>query len=246
MIRASLFGLIAASTLIPACADTTPVDELGEETAADGEEGKGDAAGAFTFYNLIADTRACSLNSPAGCGTGFFVSRANRSSTQCGRGTAQSQCKVTEIDWSGTAFPASVAQGYEDGLGEGRPLLVKGNVVPTADDRGLSFAVTEVWWTSNPEFVDGVFTLVKDNGIRCVRAPCPSLTERRLNSNLSAQITGLEFGDSSASQDEIDLARNQLYGADGLVVVGYRDYDNLGGKTRTVNRFFIKAPVPLH
>lgn len=222
------------------------MDELGEETAADGEEGKGDAAGVFTFYNLIADNRACSLNSPSGCGTGFFLSRANRSTTQCGRGPAQSQCKITSIDWSGTAMPASVTQGYEDGLRDGQPLLVKGDVVPAANDASLSFKVTEIWWTNTAEFVDGVFTMVKDNGIRCVRAPCPSLTERRLNSNLSAQITGLDFDPSGAEPADIEVARDQLYGADGLIVVGYRDYDDLGGKTRTVNRWFIKAPVPLH
>lgn len=247
MIRASLFALLAASTLIPACATPDePGDELGEETSADGEEGKGDAAGAFTFYNLLADNRACSFNSPSGCGTSFFVSRANRSTTQCGRGPMQSQCKVTEIDWSGTAFPPSVAKGYEDGLQQSEPLLVKGNVVPAANDAGLSFAVTEVWRASTAEFVDGVFTLVKDNGVRCVRAPCPSLSEQRLNSNLAAaRITGLDFDGVDATQEEIDLAREQLYGGDGLVVVGYRDYDSEGGKTRTVNRFFTKAPVPL-
>ena len=246
MIRASLFAVVAASSLLSACAASEPTDELGEETAADGEEGKGDAAGAFTFYNLIADNRACSFNSPSGCGTGFFVSRANRSTTQCGRGPAQSQCKVTSIDWSGTALPPSVAQSYEDGLQQSEPLLVKGTVVPAPDDRGLTFAVTEVWRASTAEFVPGVFTIVRDNGIRCVRAPCPSLTERRLNSNLSAQITGLDFDGVDATQEEIDLAREQLYGPDGLVVVGYRDYDSLGGKVRTVNRFFTKAPVPLH
>ncbi|HUS31218.1 MAG TPA: DUF6748 domain-containing protein [Kofleriaceae bacterium] len=246
MIRASLF-IAAVAAVIPACAASSgPADELGEETAADGEEGKGDAAGAFTFYNLIADNRACSLNSPSGCGIGFFLSRANRSTTQCGRGTPQSQCKITELDWSGTALPPSVAKSYEDRLRDGQPLLVKGDVVPAANDAGLSFAVKELWVTNNPEFVEGVFAVVKDNGIRCVRAPCPSLTERRLNSNLSAQITGLDFDASGAEQADIDLAREQLYSADGLVVVGYRDYDSLGGKTRTVNRFFTKAPVPLH
>jgi len=245
--RASL-AVAFVTALIPACTDNSaPADELGDESSADGEEGKGDAAGVFTFYNLIGDTRACSLNSPSGCGTGFFLSRANRSLTQCGRGPQQSQCKITELDWSGTAFPASVAKDYEEGLREGRPLLVKGDVVPAANDAGLSFAVKEIWWTSNPEFVEGVFTLVKDNGIRCVRAPCPSLSERKLNSNLAAvNITGLDFEDSAGEQSEIDIARNQLYTEDGLVVVGYRDYDDLGGKTRTVNRFFIKAPVPVH
>ncbi len=248
--RASLFALLAASALIPACAASDsqqPEDELGQETAADGEEGKGDSADAFTFYNLIADTRACSFNSPGDCGQGFFVSRANRSTTQCGRGEAQSQCKVMSIDWSQTAFPDSVAKLYEDASRTASmALLVKGDIVPAPDDRGLSFAVKEVWWTNTPEFVDGVFTRVKDNGIRCVRAPCPSLTEQRLNSTLSAKITGLDFEPSGASEMQAQQARDALYSPDGLIVVGYRDYDSLGGKTRTVNRFFIKAPVPMH
>jgi hypothetical protein len=87
--------------------------------------------------------------------------------------------------------------------------------------------------------------MVKDNGIRCVRAPCPSLTERKLNSNLSAQLTGVELEDSGANQDQIDRAYDALYG-EGLIVVGYRDYDRLGGKTRTANTFYTRAPVPLH
>lgn len=248
MIRASLFVAIAASALVPACATSEPADELAEETAADGEEGKGDAAGVFTFYNLIADNRACSFNAGPDCGSGFFLSRANRSTTQCGRGPAQSQCKITDINWSGTAMPASVAQGYEDDLRSGTPLLVKGTVVPAANDAGLSFAVTEIWVSSAPEWVDGVFTLVKDNGIRCITAPCPSLTERKLNSNIaSVNISSLDFDEVAAKdQDAIDLAHQQVYSEDGLIVVGYRAYDSAGGKARTVAKFFTKAPVPLY
>lgn len=249
MIRASLLGLLAATAaLIPACATPSqPADELGQETAADGEDGKNDAVGAFTFYTLVADHRACSLDSSGSCGTGFFLARANRSTTQCGRGPAQSQCKITSIDWTPTAMPASVAKGYEDALANGsQPLVVKGNVVPAANGTGLTFAVSEIWWSSTPEFTAGVFTLVKDNGIRCITAPCPSLTEQRLNSNLSAMLTGLDWDPSGASQDEVERATSGMYDGPGLLVVGYRDYDSLGGKTRTVNRFFTKAPVPLH
>ena len=231
------------SILVPACT-SQPADELSDESA-DGEGGKADSAATFTFLNLIPDTRACSLNSPADCGNGFFVSRANRSTIQCGRGPAQTQCKVQTIDWTGTAMPASVAKGYEDDLRAGTPLLVKGTVEPDPADRGLVVNVTEIWVASAPEWVDGVFTLVHDNGIRCVRAPCPSLTEKKLNSSLSAQITGIDFDASGADRDAIDRARDALYG-DGVIVVGYRDYDSLGGKTRTANKFFTKAPVPLH
>ena len=243
------FALLASVTSIlavGACAESDPVDELGEETEADGEDGKGDGAAAFTFFNLLPDNRACSFNSPPDCGTGFFVSRANRSTTQCGRGVPQSMCKVQTIDWSGTAMPDSVAQGYEEDLRNGKPLLVRGTIVPDPADRGISVAVTEIWVASQPEWVDGVFTLVKDNGIRCITAPCPSLTERRLNSNLSAQISSLDLEASGADRDLIERAYSEVYGGDGLVVVGYRYTDDAGGKGRTANKFFTKAPVPLH
>jgi hypothetical protein len=241
-------ALIFASltSILSACATSEPADELADETAADGEDGKGDAAAAFGFLNVIADTRACSLDSGPDCGTGFFVSRPNRSTLRCGFTTPQSQCKLYEIDWSGTAMPASVAKGYEDALRSGKPLLVRGELVPAPDDSGVHLAVTEIWIASQPEWVAGVFTLVKDNGIRCITAPCPSLTEQKLNSNLSANITQVDFEASGASQDVIDIAQNAMFGGDGVVVVGYRYYDSKGGKARTANKFFWKAPVPLY
>ena len=96
---------------------------------------------------------------------------------------------------------------------------------PTRPIAASSLNVTEIWVASAPEWVDGVFTLVHDNGIRCVGAPCPSLTEKKLNSNLSAQIIVDRLRSSGADRDAIDRARDALYG-DGLVVVGYRDYDS--------------------
>ena len=244
--RTALLFASMTSILTVACATSEPGDELAGETSADGEDGKGDAAAAFQFLNVIADTRACSLDAGAECGTGFFVSRANRSAMRCGFTTPQSQCKVFEIDWTRTAMPASVAKGYEDALRSGKPLLVRGDMVPAPDDSGVHLSVSEIWVASQPEWVEGVFTLVKDNGIRCITAPCPSLTEQKLNSNLSANITAVDFEPSGASQDQIDLAQNAMYGGDGVVVVGYRDYDSRGGKIRTANKFFTKAPVPLY
>ncbi len=241
----SLVSLLAAVALFPACTDSTATDELDGESAADGEDGKADAAAVFTYFNVRPDSRACSLNSGPDCGRGFFVSRANRTTTQCGRGAAQSQCKVFDIDWTGTAMPASVAKSYEDALRSGTPLLVRGSIAPGANDAAGKLAVTEIWVASTPEWVDGVFTMVHDNGIRCVRAPCPSLTERKLNSNLSANLTGVDFEESSADEAAIERARDALYGP-GLIVVGYRSTDSLGGKTRGAGKFFTRAPVPLH
>jgi len=240
MRTAYLFAALT-SILAPACA-TSEGDELAGESAADGTVGKGDAAGVFSFYNLMADTRACSLDAGPDCGNGFFVSLANHSTTQCGRGPAASQCHVSLIEWR-TGMPASVAQAYEADLKAGKPMLVKGSVQPDPADRGLVVVIDELWTASKPEWVDGVFTLVADNGVRCVRAPCPSFTERKLNSNLFADITGVDFEVSGADAKMLELGQNALH-TDGIIIVGYRDYDSLGGKTRTANKFFVKAPVP--
>jgi hypothetical protein len=224
------------SILVPACAvDSQPGDELANESTGDGDVGKGDAAGdgLYGFFKLSADD------------AGFVAAPANQATTRCTRGPAQRQCTLMSIDWTGTAMPESVAKGYEDGLRKGTPLLVRGDIVPAPDDRGVSFAVTEVWVGSHSDPADGVFTLVVDNGIRCVRAPCPSLTEKKLNSTLSAQISSLDLEASGADREAIDRAYEALSGS-GLVVVGYRYYDAAGGKARTANNFFTKAPVPLY
>ena len=90
---------------VPACAASQPGDELCRRVRRRRRRRQRRRRRVFTFFNLIPDTRACSLNCGPDCGNGFFVSRANRSTTQCGRGPAQSQCKVQPIDWSGTAMP---------------------------------------------------------------------------------------------------------------------------------------------
>lgn len=243
--RNAFFLSLMTSILVPACTESPSFDELAGEEEAEGASGKADAAAPATYFYLSPDLRACSFDAGPDCGRGFFVSPPNRSTLRCGFSAPQTQCKIHEIDWSGTAMPASVAKGYEDSVRAGQPVLVRGELVPAPDDSGVHLAVTEIWIASSPEWVDGVFTLVSDNGLRCIKAPCPSLTERKLNSNLSAQISSLDFDVSSAEQEAIDYAHGELFG-DGLIVVGHRYYDADGGKGRTVNKFFTKAPVPLY
>jgi hypothetical protein len=242
--RSALLVSLMTSLLVPACAETTAPDELAGESEADGQEGKGDTAAAFGFLYVTPDTRACSFDAGPDCGRGFFVSTPNRATMRCGFTVPMSKCKVFDIDWTRTAMPASVANGYEDGLRAGTPLVVRGELIPAPNDAGVHLSVSEIWLASSPAWAEGVFTLVKDNGLRCIKAPCPSMTERKLNSNLAAQISELDLETSGAPEELIDRAYRELYG-DGLIVVGYRYYDRDGGKARTANKFFTKAPVPL-
>ena len=242
MLRASFLCSLLATAIIPACATDSQSDELAGESDSDGEAGKGDASGAFTYFTVTPDLRACSFD--ARCG-GFFVARANRATTQCGRGAAMSRCYVDHIDWAGTAMPASVAKSYEDRLRNGESMILKGDLSPDALDRGSQLAATEIWVPGSATgTLDGVFVLAKDNGIRCITTPCPSTSETRLNSNRSANIDEIDFSASGATDEEINLASGQLF-SDGVIVVGDRFYPTKRSKGRTASQFFTRAPVPL-
>ncbi len=242
MLRIALFSSVIAINLFGCAASEDPADELAGETADDGEAGKGDSVAAFDFFAVNPDVRACSFD--ARCG-GFFVSRPNRSSTTCGRGQTGERCYVDSLDWTGTAMPTSVAKGYEQMLRDGKQLVLKGSIVPAANDAGASFHVTEVWIPrSETGANDGVAVLVKDNGVRCFRAPCPSLTEFRVNSNRFATITDLDLAASGADEQSLEIGFSALH-QDGVLVFGDRYYPGKDAKGRAANQFYTKAPVPM-
>lgn len=241
MLRISMFSAVLALGLA-ACSTEEPADELAGESSSDGEAGKGDSVDAFDFFTADPDVRACSFD--ARCG-GFFVARPNRSSTICGRGSQGERCYVDGLDWSGTALPASVARGYEEMLRSGKKLILKGSIVPHPADAGSMFAVTEVWLPrSETGVAEGVAVLVKDNGVRCFRAPCPSMTELRVNSNRFANITDLDLAASGADERAIELGMYALL-EDGVLVFGDRYYPGKDAKGRAANQFYTRAPVPM-
>jgi hypothetical protein len=227
---------------LAACSTSEPADELAGESSEDGEAGKGDSADAFDFFFADSDVRACSFD--ARCG-GFFVSRPNRTSTICGRGSQGERCYVDSLEWSGTALPESVARGYEEMLRKGEKLILKGTITPDAADRGATFAVTEVWLPrAQGGSLDGVAVLVKNNGVRCFRAPCPSFNEYRLNSNRWAAITDLDLAASGAEELMIEIGMNATF-EDGVIIFGDRYYPQKDAKGRAANQFYTRAPVPM-
>jgi hypothetical protein len=236
---------IASVALFATACTSDVIDELAGETAEDGEPtGKADADVAFTFFSATPDMRQCSFD--ARCG-GFFVARPNRSTTTCGRGQTGARCYVDGIDWSGTAMPASVAASYEQRLRAGEPMLLRGEIAPDPADRGSRLFVTEIWTAGSPTgVIDGVFVLIKDNGIRCIVAPCPNLGETRLNSTRAANIHEVDLESSGADAETIERAFNDMFAGDGVIVVGDRFYPTSRSKGRAANQFFTRAPVPLH
>lgn len=217
--------LLAASSLIACTAQDPVVDELGEETAQDGEDGKGDATNSFTFFSIRPD--ACS---PEATSCGFVIARVNRSTTPCGFTVPKAECRVSTIDWTRMHLPLSWTRNFEERLRGGEALLVRGDVTTGADDAGVKLVATEVWNPGNKDAVlqggalDGVYTRARTNGTQCVTAPCPSITESRLNAtNRSSDIAVIDFDASGATAEAIDDASARL-GQEGVIVVGTRYY----------------------
>ena len=123
------------------------------------------------YYLARGDPRLCP--SPV-CG-GLFVHLENRSRTICGDGARRLSCYVAAADLAKLRVPDAERTRLSGLLGEGRALargtLVRGLVkgFPQLD----TLVVTEVWPASSSQSPPtGTFRRLRDNGVRCIAAPC--------------------------------------------------------------------------
>lgn len=82
--------------------------------------------------------------------------------------------------------------------------------------------------------------VVRDNGIRCVRAPCPSMNATEVATGQVRQITGTDLRALALTEPQVTALRDDLY--DGrLVVLGriVRDGEHV---TLVVARVLRRAP----
>ncbi|HSD88526.1 MAG TPA: DUF6748 domain-containing protein [Kofleriaceae bacterium] len=227
----SLKALAALSILsLSACASTGVDDELaGETTADDAIDGKADAAvdGAYTYFEIWTDLRKCA--SPV-CG-GFFLHRLNRTSTICHDGTSKWSCYVPQLDWSEADLSdnlqsALVDAANRDATSPGAIALVRGRFAPQTyagfGNKGR-FVVTEAWVAENDSVSEGVFTKVHDNGVRCIQAPCPTVTEKGLNTSRSVNIHGIDWSAGGFVDDQISkFVTEMTTRPSGVIVAGDR------------------------
>jgi hypothetical protein len=192
----SLKALAAISILsISACASSGVEDELAGETSEDAAlDGKADGAvdGSYTYFEIYRDLRKCS--SPS-CG-GFFLHRLNRTSTVCHNGTSRWSCYVPGLDWTEAKLPDTLQAALldaadRDATSYGVIAIVRGRFAPqsyTGYGNLGRFIVTEAWVAENDAVSEGVFTRVKDSGVRCITTPCPSVKELGLNTSRTEAV----------------------------------------------------------
>jgi hypothetical protein len=236
MIR-SIKALAAASLVLGACASSAPTDELAGETSADDAiDGKADGAvdGAYTYYEVWTDLRKCAA--PV-CG-GFFLARLNRSYTTCADHTSQSACYVPSLDWSEAGLSDGlqaklVAAANTDATSDGVHAIVRGRFAPQSYPQGNlgRFVVTEAWVEEGDAVSDGVFVRAKRNNIRCISAPCPTITEKALNTSRSANIADIDWSYAGLQEREIESFQDRLATDSGVIIAGDRYTVHEHGRT---------------
>lgn len=201
------------AAMLAACA-AEGADEGIDDTAEDGADlldaSKADSlASTSTYYTIRPDYRRCVA--PL-CG-GYWVSRVNQHRTRCADGSQAAECYVADADW-----------GALEGADRSGNLLVRGSI--ERHDWGTRgtfgrLVATEAWKAAGTTEPDGLFYRVRDNGVRCITYPCPSLHEAKLNSTVHRNISGLDLSEAGATDDLVDQGYAALADTDGLLVVGH-------------------------
>lgn len=193
ILRISLLAAILASlTFSPAATDK----HLEPASAPDS------LASTSSFYTFRRDLRRCA--SPR-CG-GYFLKLVNQTRTRCADNRFASECYVASIDWRGQQEPDS-----------GRGLL-RG----TMRRKGQfgEFRVSEVWQAASANQPGDRFFRVRDRGVRCIAAPCPTHSEATLNSTASRNIAGVDISGAGAPENLISDATQAMTSPDGILVSG--------------------------
>jgi len=259
--RTLSFAFILGSSLLAACtttdSGTTPgEDELAGDNGNDGDKADENALqDTFGIYSA-QKVGAYECNGLGSC-THVELASAGKSTTLCADGSKSASCSVRYLDFSQMTLKSSTKTKVDQKLQAsaatpeiGAQLMVRGKYVhgtnpaqPNVPD-WVTFQVTEVWVALLPDAVtDGTFVMVRDAGIRCITAPCPSLNENRINSTRNLNIEGIDWPSdiSEANQDKIYTATTQR---DGVILAGDRTHGRVNGKTtnlRTVNQAFVLA-----
>ena len=221
--RASLFFSFALFTSLAGCAAETSTDAAAadgaEEVAASEDAITGAPSNAGYYVVTHRDLRKCV--SPL-CG-GFFVKRVNQATTLCADGTQQVECYVASITISGMGLSTREADGFRADLESGKA-LVKARSYKTkfgATTLG-TLKASEGWVAASGSAADGTFYRVADNGLRCVKAPCPSTTAYALNVGDDHNVINVNLGNTATPADPaaLDRATQAVGTTEGVIIAG--------------------------
>jgi len=214
--RGRTFLMAMAATLglvLGACgpADEAALDETGTAELDQADDGKADTASSTsTYYRGRHDTRKCMF--PL-CG-GVWVRRVNFPTTKCLDGKYAAECYVAEVKvlklaLSSTYLDDQVKTGFEAGS-----VLLRGSLATAtlAGKATARFTAKEAWMAAaagEPAAGD-LFYRASDSGIRCVKAPCPSVHLAKLNSTVASNVDGNDLTAMPGTDADRDAAGSEV------------------------------------
>lgn len=171
---------------------------------------EGDSPSSVSSYYLgRGDPRLCP--SPM-CG-GVWVRLVNRNATSCGGLFTGRECYVASVDVSRIRVSENLrtrlAGLVASGLALARGTIVRGRVAGFPELPTLM--ASEVWPASSaPGTPAGPFRVLRDNGVRCVAAPCFSTHAVRLNSGRHTNVSRVDLSRLRTTHAERDHARGRI------------------------------------
>ncbi len=211
-------GIFALIALTGCAADVTATEEgIDEEVTGESEEALSASGNTGYFVVTRRDYRRCV--SPL-CG-GVFVKRVNQATTRCADGVYAAECYVASYDFAPLGLSADERADFENRFESGTA-LVRATMRSTLfnSTRLGKLRLTEAWEGAGEVQATGTFYRTADNGVRCVRAPCPSLTAYTLNTNDSHNIIRVDIEGVPATPEEFSAASSALGTRQGILVSG--------------------------
>ncbi|MBX7117212.1 MAG: hypothetical protein K1X64_23040 [Myxococcaceae bacterium] len=231
MIRKSL-SLLAALGVLGCGVEHSPVSSQGDDLGTT-EDSAELSASSRTYVTLRRDFRKCLAPM---CG-GYFVGDVNRANP--------SEKYVNSLDFSKSNLSAEdIAVVLEAPEAE---LVLRGKLGPTeARFNTRSFLVYEAYrGMPGVEVSDSTFYTVADSEIRCVRAPCFSLTAKKLNGSATRGATGVSVARASKPLVDENWLSIAVMRTEAIVAAKFTEVPvSMGGKEVLIDasQVFLRVP----
>ena len=172
---------------------------------------------ALVAYQVVAlDTRKCAFPF---CG-GYFVKAVNQALTRCADGKWATRCHAVTLDTTGLGWTADQQARFDEGFARGQALVI--GTLATGTLQGVQanvLSAVSAWQGQSLKTAKGSFYNVRDTGIRCIVAPCPSLEATLLNTRKGPVTTDLDLSTTGATDEQI-AATGPALGTSGVLVAG--------------------------
>ncbi|MCU0664148.1 MAG: hypothetical protein MUC50_17695, partial [Myxococcota bacterium] len=182
------------------------------------------AGSASGYYSLTRDMRKCMYPM---CG-GYYLTAVNQTRMRCVDGSLQKSCYVADADFSAIKLPGSDFDALFSRVNSKLVVFhgtVESNVIEGRGDYGR--LVADKVYSAVTDKLPGTYEPIyfaMDNGIRCIKAPCLSIDDVKVNTNSAPRsVMDVDFsGVQGATQEQRDAASMALYEA-GVLVAGYHE-----------------------